>query len=227
VYGISNAAIADLTGRIVPGEVISIYGPYIGPSSPVSYTSVNGFVPATLGGVQVTIGGYPAPLLYVSDWQINAVVPLEIEGSTTSNVQVTFNGNQSPNFVATTSPAELGIFTNGNGYAIFNADGSANSPSNPASPGSAVSIWVTGFDLSGLALADGQIATAASFFVASPQWQVEVGSRPANILYAGSAPTLVNGIVQINFQVPQGGASVVTLVVGDRVSPQVILYVTN
>lgn len=226
VYGIANAAAGDLTGRVVPGEVISIYGPHIGPATPVAFTVVNGFVPTTLGGVQVMIGGHPAPLLYVSDWQINAVVPIAIEGLTAADVQVTFNGNQTPKFGAVISPAEPGIFADGSGNAIFNPDGSVNSGANPAAPGSAVSMWVTGIDLGNTNLADGQIAIGAAY-LAGPQWQVTVGTKPVQILYGGSAPELVNGIVQINFEVPPGGLGDVTLTIRNRTSPPVAIQVAG
>lgn len=72
IYGIANAAAGYVTGRIVPGEVISIYGRNIGPATPVAYSGR--YVPTSLGGLGVNIGGFPAPLLYVSQWQINAVV---------------------------------------------------------------------------------------------------------------------------------------------------------
>jgi uncharacterized protein (TIGR03437 family) len=38
----------------------------------------SGFLPTTLGGIQVTIKSTPAPLLYVSDTQINAVSLVEL-----------------------------------------------------------------------------------------------------------------------------------------------------
>jgi hypothetical protein len=79
VFGIANAAGGTLAGRITPGEVISIYGANLGPASGVtaSFNSA-GFLPVTLAGAQVVIDGIPAPLLYVSGTQINAVAPVEL-----------------------------------------------------------------------------------------------------------------------------------------------------
>jgi uncharacterized protein (TIGR03437 family) len=215
IYGVANAAAGYVTGRIVPGEVIAIYGRNIGPVTPVAYSGT--YVPTSLGGVEVNIGGYSAPLLYVSQWQINAVVPLELTGPSNA-VQITFD-RQSPTFMTVTSPAEPGIFTNSSGIGVFNTGGSF-------APGSFASMWVTGLDLSGFTnVADGQIPAAAGSFESSTQVQVLISAAsnqapvPAGILYEGLAPGLVDGVIQINFQVPASGFGTVTLVARGRNSP--------
>src|SRR5262249_48370404 len=74
VFGIANAANGPVDGRITRAEVISIYGPHIGPPTPVTATAdSSGNLPTQLAGYQVVIGGSPIPLLYVSDSQINAI----------------------------------------------------------------------------------------------------------------------------------------------------------
>jgi len=79
MFGIANAAGGALLGRLAPGELMAIYGLHIGPAAPVSATfDAAGFLPTTLGGVQVTINGIPAPMLYVSDAQINAIAQVEL-----------------------------------------------------------------------------------------------------------------------------------------------------
>ena len=63
MFGIANAAGEVLSGRLAPGELISIYGLHLGPSAPVSATfNAAGFLPTTLGGVQQPrIGRQPRP----------------------------------------------------------------------------------------------------------------------------------------------------------------------
>src|ERR1022692_2495109 len=63
MFGIANAAGGVLSGRLAPGELISIYGLHLGPSAPVSATfNAAGFLPTTLGGVQQPrIGRQPRP----------------------------------------------------------------------------------------------------------------------------------------------------------------------
>src|SRR5665213_3179739 len=75
---IVNAASGQLTGTIAPGEIISIYGLGLGPTTPVTATPENGLFPTSLGGVQVLVNGAPIPLLYVSASQINAEIPSSV-----------------------------------------------------------------------------------------------------------------------------------------------------
>lgn len=77
-FGVANAAAGAMAARVAPSGVISIYGLHLGLSTPVSATfNSSGFLPITLGGIRVIIGGIAAPLLYVSDTQINTVAPAE------------------------------------------------------------------------------------------------------------------------------------------------------
>ena len=90
IFGIGNAAGGPLAGRVSPAEVISIYGPHIGTSA--GFAGRVSTYPTSLAGVQVMIGGIPAPLLYLSDGQINAVVPMEVTPQAAATVQI-MNGS--------------------------------------------------------------------------------------------------------------------------------------
>jgi uncharacterized protein (TIGR03437 family) len=211
IFGIANAAAGPLVGRIVPAELVSIYGPHIGPATPVSATAVSGFLPTSLGGVQVFFNGVAMPLLYVSDSQINAVAPQSATPGNSMTVHIVSNSVTSPDFPVTVIAAEPEVFRNADGTAAtVNQDGTLNSAANPAKAGSIVSIWATGTGLIFPRPLDGQISTAAqdydccqigalvvrsSSFVQAPQ--------PLPVVsYAGAAPGMVAGVVQINFQVP-------------------------
>ena len=110
-------------------------------------------------------------------------------------------------------PSEPEVFQNGptipaGGTAIaLNQDGSLNSASNPATGGSVVTIWATGGGISLTPGGDGVIATE----LGSPLLPVSVlnasyagasGLDSLAVLYAGSAPGLVTGALQVNFQLP-------------------------
>ena len=50
---------------------------------------------------------------------------------------------------------------------------------------------------------------------------VRIGTQPAEVLYAGSAPTLVNGALQVNVRIPAGlqsGNQPIKLIVGNNAS---------
>ena len=79
--------------------------------------------------------------------------------------------------------------------AIVNSDGSVNSPSNPASRGSVIQIYATGGGQTSPASSTGAVATGAAY-------SVSIGGANAQVLYAGSAPGAVDGVVQMNVVVP-------------------------
>ena len=198
IFGIANAAYGPADGRISPGEVISIYGPRLGPATPVTAVpSAAGLVPTSLAGVQVTVNGSPIPLLYVSDTQVNAVTPLYLSGST-ARLSLTFNGAPAADFVAAVLPTIPEIFQNADGTAAaVNPDGSINSADHPAPPGSIVSIWTTGIGATPYGgWQDGHLAAVAADFACCQVF----APTPANVFYAGAAPGIVAGVAQVNFQ---------------------------
>jgi len=202
-FGVGNAAGGVLSGRLAPGELISIYGLHLGPKVPLSATfDAAGFLPTTLGGIQVTIDGIPAPLLYVSDTQINAVAPVKLPAGSSVELQLAQNGTPLPDFQVMVDIAAPAVFLNPDGTAAaLNQDGTVNSPANPAPSGSYVSIWATGTGY--FPGSDGQLATGANQFCSLVGYCeiLQQNGSAANVSYIGSAPGMVNGVVQINFQV--------------------------
>jgi uncharacterized protein (TIGR03437 family) len=197
-FGISNAAGGVLAGRVAAGELIAIYGLHLGPPTAQSSAfNAAGFLPTTLGGVQVRINGTAAPLLYVSDTQINAVVPVgAMSGPAT--LQISQGDASLPDFPLMVDLAAPQVFRYPDGSAIaMNEDGTLNSPTNRAKPGSYISIWATG---AGPFLgADGQMAVSTQSYCECEIIDVSRRSR-VSISYEGAAPGFVNGTVQIKFQ---------------------------
>jgi uncharacterized protein (TIGR03437 family) len=166
IFGIANAAGGVLSGRVAPGELLSIYGLHIGPAAPLSATfDAAGFLPTTLGGIQATIDGIQSPLLYVSDAQINAVAPVELTAGSAVELQLAQNGVPLPDFPVRVDIAAPGVFQLPDGSAAaINQDGTLNSQANPATAGSYVSVWATGTGY--FPGSDGQMATGANQFCA-------------------------------------------------------------
>jgi uncharacterized protein (TIGR03437 family) len=208
LFGVSNAAAGPMAGRVAPSEVISIYGLNLGVSTPVSATfNSAGFLPETLGGIRVTIGGVAAPLLYVSDTQINAVAPSEIPAGSTVALQVSNGAASLPAFRMLVDEVIPGVFLEPNGTAAaINQDGTVNSASNPAPSGSIVSVWATGVGY--VPGADGGMATVAQQTCSCVIYD-DVHGTNFSPSYAGAAPGMVNGATQINFTVTAGPAPVV------------------
>jgi len=206
-------------GQVAPGEMITIFGTSIGPALPAA-ASEN--VPTSLGGMQVTFDGTPAPLLYASTGQINAVVPFEVAGKSSTQLVITQSDGQSLSATVPVFAANPSIFSanaSGTGQAaVINVDHTPNSPSNPAARGSAISIYATGAGVTNPPSKDGVLTGTTNPPLIAQTVTVTIGGQPAQVLYQGAAPGLVAGMSQINVQVPAnikpGSAVALTLEVG-------------
>ena len=217
ISSIVNAASLGQPDFIAPGEIVSIFGLSIGPDQPASYKlDSGGRVSSSLNGLQVVIDGIPAPVLYESKNQINAVVPFEVvkqsgDGSAFGDamIQVQNPGGAAALSILATKVSSLpGIF------AILNQDATPNSAQNPAMQGSVISLFVTGLGAMTPVPGDGTVASGASSKPVLPI-QVFVGTGPASlykqldggaVLYVGEAPGQIEGLQQINVQLPVGAA---------------------
>ena len=162
--------------------------------------------------VTLSINGTAAPLLSVSPDQINAQVPFEVtEGWATAVLQLADMAPVPIGFpIAAAAPA---IFTHiQNQSAVRNADGSQNTPDNPASVGSPVTVYLTGQGAVAPPVSTGEPAPSGTLARAIYPVTATVGHRPATITFAGLSPGSV-GLFQINLVVPPIGTGLQPLVV--------------
>jgi uncharacterized protein (TIGR03437 family) len=227
ITGVVNSA-SLLAAPVAPGELVTIFGTGVGPETPaVLELDADGNVATTLAGVRVTFDGWPAPLTYVSSGQINAVVPYAINGQTNAHVQVDYNGQKSDSALIAVADTAPGVFTmamHGRGQgAILNQDGTLNSPANPAERRSIVSIWANGMGQTDPPGKDGRIITAPLPAPLSPIYVWINGIQAPEITYAGAAPQLVSGVLQVNVRlplgIPSGSAVRIVLTMGSAASP--------
>ena len=227
VTGVKNAA-SYQSGTVSPGEIVTLFGTAIGPAAAAgAQVSSPGFLDNTLAGTKISFDGIPAPLVYASSTQLNAIVPFEVAGKNSTQVQVEYLGALSDPVIVPVAPAVPGLFTSdfsGTGQgAIVNQDGSLNSPANPADRGSIVSLYATGVGQTKPTGIDGEIGGAVL-----PQPLLTLSATIGNVLsvvrYAGGGQTLVAGGVQINVTVPDsiapGEAVPVVISVGTAGSSQ-------
>jgi uncharacterized protein (TIGR03437 family) len=206
--GVVNGATFQ-SGPVAPGEIVAIFGSAIGPPTPAGLALTNPrLVSNALQGVEVYFDGVPAPLLYASSGQVNAVVPYSVAGKSTTQLQVEYLGVLSDPVtlqVAATAPGVFSMNSSGQGQgAILNArDGSVNSASKPAARGDWVSIYATGAGVTTPASVDGFVSSAP---LPAPIAAVSVtmGGVSCLLNFEGAAPGLVSGVLQINAQVPAG-----------------------
>ena len=212
---------------VSPGEMITIFGVGLGPSTSVGVMlDAPGHISSNVAGVQVFFGGTAAPLIYVSALQVNAMVPFEVAGSASTQVTVQYNGATSASFTIAVAPASPGIFSfDASGVAqgaILNQNNSKNSASNPAAAGSVIQMFVTGLGQTNPASSDGQIAAAGDTKQFQSAVAVRIGGINAQIQYSGPAPGNVYGFSQINAVIPtnviSGNAVPVWIATGNATS---------
>ena len=161
--------------------------------------------------------------------QINVIVPWEVAGFTVVNMVVSYNSIQSPVDQLAVVAVAPGIYTQnatGSGQAaVLNLSSQAGSPYNgpaggtyfgttiataPAPAGSAVVLYLTGGGLTSPGGIDGTVTPSSplqplkNWTLGSNVVTATVGGIPATVVFAGAAPTLITGVVQINLQLPAG-----------------------
>jgi uncharacterized protein (TIGR03437 family) len=195
--GIVNAA--SFAAGLVPGSLATIFaaglldtpGVLSAPSLPL---------PASLGGVSVTIDGIAAPILSVANRngleQVSILVPTDLEGRSTAQVVVTRDGRASAAATVSVLDRQPGVFTadGSTGIVVHNADYSLVTPDRPLVSGEYAFLYATGV---------GRVPADV---------RVTLGGQPCEVQFAGIAPGFV-GVYQVNFRVPALQSGVHDLVV--------------
>jgi uncharacterized protein (TIGR03437 family) len=186
---------------VAPGEIVRILGRGIGPSSPAKdYLIAAGTLATSIGGVQVTFNGVLAPLVSALASEIDCVAPFELDGLHSASVVVEYNGKTSNAYPVGVVPQ------NPDTLAVVNSDWSVNSQSNPAKPGSQVTIFLTGLGQTIPASVDGAINQLPPALLRT----VPTFSLPyttANVTFIGAAALEVGGVSQLNIAVPASAPS--------------------
>jgi uncharacterized protein (TIGR03437 family) len=218
------------TGAVAPGELITFYGHYLGPAAPNTWQLVDGKLTIPGANVQVFFDDVPAPLVYISAGQVNAVAPYSVvNGFSTVRIEAS-GGTVSSTAIGAVQTAP-GIFPD----AIVNEDGTINSAANPAPVGSYVQMFGTGLGQTTPAGVDGtitptvdypkQVYSVALTISQNPLFDTPL---PMNVFYAGPAPGLAAGVCQINEFVPKGalsGENFLEIGAGPGASPGIAFWV--
>ncbi len=208
--GVLNAASSAtaLTTGIAPGELLTIYGSNslasLGPATGVSFNSSP--VSTMLGNTQVLFNNIPGPMLYSASGQVNVVVPYGIFNANPAEVTVVvqYNGVQSEPLVYRPVPVAPGIFTiSGDAAIVRYGDNLVINASHPASPGNILQLFGEGAGVASPALGDGTIVGTNLPYPAAATTLMIDGTTVVQPTYAGGAPGDVNGVLQVNFVVPQ------------------------
>jgi uncharacterized protein (TIGR03437 family) len=212
VNGASFAKGGKPTHAAAPGSIVTIFGAGFAHEETSAPTIP---LPASLGGVSVTLNGQPAPLLFVGPGQINAQVPWNLlspgAGSGQVAVVVARNGASSVPMQAPVQGISPAIFTLefGSGPAVaINPDGSLAQPAGsipglatrPATAGSWITILATGLGAVDDDIEDGE-NSLDRLRETLQQPRVKIGGREARVLFSGLSPQFV-AVYQVNAELP-------------------------
>ncbi len=202
--GVTNAASsAPFTASFAPGEFITLYG------NGFTNTSLTSSPPFqnSLGGVQVTVNGTPAPLYLVSPTQINAMIPysapsdgslMEIKVTGIPNSAFVYSGPTDPGVFTYPTPGGIGV-----GAMIRNSDGSIVTETNPVIAGEAVQIYCSGLGSVTPAVITGAAAPVETLSHTDNAVGVYIDGVSADVLFSGLAPGFA-GLYQVNVKIPNG-----------------------
>jgi uncharacterized protein (TIGR03437 family) len=204
--GVVNAASGQPSNGYAPGSYITIYGRGLSEATRAFATP---YLPLSLAGVSVSFDvpsqrlSVPGRVSFVSDNQVNVLIPWELQGVSSAQMKVSI-GDASSSVttipIASHSPA-LFEYTDASGVrmaAAVNATGVTGS-GNPARRGQVVSLYANGLGAVVNQPPSGEAAPSDPLATTRTAPEVTVGSRRTDVLFTGLAPGFV-GLYQINVQ---------------------------
>ena len=198
--GIVNGA--NFTSQaLAPGSLFSLFGERMGASTDQAGTFP---LPTTLAGTKVLVNAVEAPLLYVSDTQINGQVPYGIATGRGGFIVRTGVGltNSIPFDLSDAAP-ELFLFGENDQAIALNSDFTLNTPDNPAEQGSKVSVFFSGQGPVDPPVASGRPAPFSPLSHVVGEQGAEVGGVDAKVFFMGLTPGFA-GLAQADLEVPTG-----------------------
>ena len=219
---------------ISPGEIVVLFGTGIGPAALTANSPANGVFGTQVAATSVAFNGISAPMIYASSGVTAAIVPYRLFGASKADVTVTFQGRTTRVTTVPVAPTAPAFFTrnsSGSGQAAaINQNGLLNLITAPAPIGTIVTLYATGEGTTTPAGVDGKVAGGVPLPQVIQPVTVTIGGNPAELPYAGAAPTLVAGVMQINARIPigttPGDAVPVQITIGGVASPTVTLAVS-
>jgi uncharacterized protein (TIGR03437 family) len=207
--GVTHAA-TNVSSPISPGQLVTLYGNQIGSPSPLGLQlDSSRRVSTRLGPTEVFVDNVRAPIIYSFPGQVAFVVPFSVaesvrQGRRTASIVLSKNDIRGAEVVvplAAVAPAVFTANSSGSGIAAAtNQNGSAHSSANPARRGEVITLYGSGFGLTSPQFLDGELAPRAALLRSAIR--AEIAGISATVEYAGAAPGLVSGVVQINIRIP-------------------------
>ncbi len=202
---VANAA-GFYPGGVAPGGIVALFGNGLGPQQGVqTQATLQNPFPTHAEGSAVTFDGKPAPLLWVQDGQINAVVPWSLTPGQNTTICVTHIFSTTNCLTEPVSETSPGVLTVDGVYAAaINQDGTINSAEHPAHLNSEVTFYAIGLGPINPAWPDGSLVGLPLPVNVLALDITMTGPPSANLTagltvdYAGPAPDELAGLTQID-----------------------------
>jgi uncharacterized protein (TIGR03437 family) len=221
----------DYIGSPAQGLLVSIFGTALADGL---LTNSQTPLPTQLGSTSVSISGISVPIVFVSDSQVNVLVPYELAANSPRQLIILRGAAISvpvPITVFDNQPAILATAGNGLGQGhIYKVDSSGNQTladsSSPAKAGDILVIYSVGLGQVNPPVQSGDPASFTQLSQITGAAAVTIGAVSAQVLFAGLTPGFA-GLYQLNVVVPSGltpgNATPVTVSVNGRSSPGAIV----
>jgi uncharacterized protein (TIGR03437 family) len=196
---------------LTPGGVFSIYGSKLSSSS--SQLAPLGALPTSLADTSVLINGRLAPLYFVSDTQVNGIVPWETPTDTQHQILVLRGPAISDPVRVSVAQAQPAFYLysqpNASQQGLFLvvrpdvANPFLNTPSAPAKAGDTLVIYCLGLGVVTNQPQSGAVSPTNPLAQSPTLPTLRIGNRTVNVSFSGLAPQYV-GLYQVQATLPQG-----------------------
>lgn len=193
-------------GPFAPNSIVTIFGSSLARSSQQLTINdiVAGALPTELNYTQVFINNTASPIFFVSDTQVNFLIPAK-QSPGDAKIRVVSQGNAGPEVTITLVSAAPALFATIGNYAIAtHVNNTLVNPDSPAHPGEIIVVYATGLGNTDPNPATGEIPRYAAQILALGSLKVSLGGVAVDtglVKYAGLTPGSA-GLYQINLEIP-------------------------
>jgi uncharacterized protein (TIGR03437 family) len=198
----------DYIGSPAQGLLVSIFGSGLADGTLVNNSAT---LATQLGSTSVSISGVPLPMVFVSDGQVNALIPYELAANAPHQLIVRRANAISvpaPISIADNQPGILATAGNGKGqghvYVINPAQAQILADTkSPAKAGDVLVLYVVGLGPVNPPIKSGDPAPFDKLEPATGTASLTIGGVQAQVVFAGLTPGF-SGLYQINAVMPSG-----------------------
>jgi uncharacterized protein (TIGR03437 family) len=203
---LKNATLSNLNpvagAPLAQGAVAQIFGTDLAPAA-ASAPSVP--LPANLNGVTVLMGGYEAPIFFVSPGQINVQVPFELDVNQEHSMVVAGNGGITiPDSISLTS-VRPGLYSIDGRAVALHPDGTFVTANSPARPDEEITLHLEAMGRTDPAVGSGSPSPPDPPAEPLIRPTVVLNDQESPVVWARLAAGWV-GLYQIRFKVPSNAA---------------------